>query len=144
MRPLVLSDDDGIRRAGPPDACFYCRAKVGESHGPECVAVHKRVKVRYTVEFEIEVPAHWDEAMVLFSRNEGSRCASNMVGELVDWNTLLDNKYEFMPEAKADQLPACMCPNFRCEVVDMRPDAAPYAKRRGGLFEFGPAPKAAN
>jgi hypothetical protein len=35
--PLVAPNDDGIRPAGPRDACFYCRQKVGQPHKPDCV-----------------------------------------------------------------------------------------------------------
>lgn len=42
--PTVSADDPGIRPAGKPDECFYCHAKVGELHWPECCVVVKDVK----------------------------------------------------------------------------------------------------
>ena len=50
--PLVDPKDDGIRPAGRPDECFYCRQKVGEPHGQKCVIVNKLVEMRVTATFE--------------------------------------------------------------------------------------------
>lgn len=42
----------------------------------------KKVRVRLTVEYEVEVPADWDKEMVEFHRNESSWCANNLISEL--------------------------------------------------------------
>jgi len=70
------------RPAGRKGECFYCRQPVGSEHGPECVLVTRTVLVRLTVEYPIEVPAHWDAGTVDFHRNEGSWCANNALQEL--------------------------------------------------------------
>ena len=87
--PLVDVHDDGIRPAGSPDACFYCRRKVGEPHKQDCVMVHKLVEHRVTVDFPdggvarglwiFEEPHEWDQAMSEFHKNEGSWCANNLL-----------------------------------------------------------------
>jgi hypothetical protein len=99
--PLVAPDDHGIRPAGPPDACFYCKAKVGQRHGPRCEAVRKKVWVRYSFELEVEVPRFWEKTDVEFWRNESSSCAINALRELT----------EFYTED------TCPCPWFNCEYI---------------------------
>ena len=71
-----------MRPASDQRRCFYCHQPIGSDHGPDCVLVRKKVKVRMTVEYEIDVPANWDKGMVEFHRNEGTWCADNAVEEL--------------------------------------------------------------
>jgi len=80
--PIVLPNDDGIRPAGMPDRCFYCGQRVGEPHGSKCAAVHKMVRVQYSFDIEIEVPAFWDKDNVEFHRNDSSWCANNAIGDI--------------------------------------------------------------
>lgn len=80
--PLVDPNDDGIRPAGPPDACFYCRQKVGEPHGRECVIVQRRVKLRYVIEVEVMMPHAWDDHDIEFHRNMGRWCANNCLDDI--------------------------------------------------------------
>jgi hypothetical protein len=105
--PVVTSDDHGIRPAGKPDACFYCGSKVGERHGPDCAVVVKRVRVRYSFEFDISVPHHWTKETVEFHRNESSWCASNAIDELAK---------EFPEDGP------CPCDGFRCEMMGVSDD----------------------
>lgn len=80
--PLVKLNDDGIRPAGSPRHCFYCQQEVGTPHKQDCVALHQRVVIRYTIELESEVPYHWDADHIEFHRNESSWCSGNLTGEL--------------------------------------------------------------
>jgi hypothetical protein len=88
--PRVLADDDGIRPAGPPDACFYCRRKVGEKHGDKCVCVVR--DVTYSVFHGSEEigtwacaePFEWDDAQGYFHRNEGTWCTDNAIDTASD------------------------------------------------------------
>jgi hypothetical protein len=59
--PLVHPKDNGIRREGTPDECFYCKQKVGSPHLCDCVAVRQRVRVRATFQIEITVPHIWNQ-----------------------------------------------------------------------------------
>ena len=102
--PLVLIDDDGIRPAGNPDKCFYCQQKVGTPHKQECVAVHKKIKAKYTFEIEVEIPFHWSPQDFEFHRNESSWCANNAVRDI---NELIKN--EDAP---------CLCDKFEAEWID--------------------------
>lgn len=111
--PVVTTDDHGIRPAGRPDACFYCKSKVGEPHGPECVVIVKRVRVRYSFELEIDVPHYWGKEQLEFHRNESSWCASNALGEL---------------EKAFPEDGECPCGSFKCEALGTV-DETP---RRGG------------
>jgi len=93
--PKVLINDDGIRPAGKPDECFYCRQKIGANHNHDCVAVHKMVKVRAVIEYEVEVPASWDKESIEFQRNEGSWCSDNMINEIEALDGCLCNYTDF-------------------------------------------------
>jgi hypothetical protein len=87
----VTANDDGIRPAGKPDECFYCRRKVGEKHKPTCAMV--TVVNFYEVYLDglhvgvwsTKDPASWDLRMQHFHKNEGSWCSNNMrkQGELM-------------------------------------------------------------
>lgn len=74
--------ESSMRPASDKRECFYCRRPIGESHADDCVLVLRRVKVRMIVDYEIEVPAHWDQYMIEFHRNDSSWCASSAIDEL--------------------------------------------------------------
>lgn len=80
--PLVDENDGGIRPAGKPDECFYCQQKVGQPHKYDCVCVTKKVKVKCTIEYEIEVPHFWTKEQIEFHRNLSSWCSDNLIDEL--------------------------------------------------------------
>lgn len=100
--PLVLPRDDGIRPAGPPDACFYCQQKVGQPHLAACVTMLKRVKVSYTFELEIEVPYSWSAAEIESHRGGSSWCANNAIEDLRDY---------------MDDFDTCLCRGFSAKVL---------------------------
>lgn len=62
------------KRPAKPDenGCFYCQRPIGQPHKTDCVLVRKNVKVKLTIEYEIVVPAFWDEHDIEFHRNESS------------------------------------------------------------------------
>lgn len=62
--------------------CFYCQEKIGGVHKPHCVLIRKNVRVRMTVEYDVEVPAHWDSAIIEDARNKGAWCSNNAINEL--------------------------------------------------------------
>lgn len=64
------------------DRCFYCRKSIGDYHDDDCVFIIKKVKIRMTVEYHVEVPAHWHKESVEFHRNDSSWCANNAISEL--------------------------------------------------------------
>ena len=80
--PKVVNNDYGIRPAGPSDACFYCHSKIGQEHGKECVVIHKKVRVRAVVEYEIKVPHSWSSSDIEFRYNEGTWCADNVARDI--------------------------------------------------------------
>lgn len=113
--PLVDPDDHGIRPAGKPDACFYCSSVVGTEHARDCVIVTKRVKVRYTLEIEVDVPYAWNKEFFEFHRNESSWCADNVVDEITAYVERLDSEG------------GCVCDNFKAEFISVT-DGTPKRK----------------
>ena len=75
----VTPDDDGIRPAGKPDECLYCRQRVGGTHMAECVIRKRTVVVRVTLDLVLKHPESWDEDSIEFHHNESSTCKSNLV-----------------------------------------------------------------
>ena len=125
--PLVLVNDDGIRPAGPQDACLYCRSKVGEQHKVDCVIITKKVRLRYSFDIEVEVPYSWNVQAIEFQRNEGSWCANNAISELV----------ERYPRTG---LAECPCSVFTCEylsTVDAIPRGHERKTTNGDVEEAG-------
>ena len=82
--PIIAEDDEGIRPAGKPDECFYCRRKVGRRHTRACVMVDARRTYRIIRDgrdigtWEVDEPACWDAHERAFHKNESSWCANNM------------------------------------------------------------------
>ena len=73
---------EAMRPASSKTECFYCHNSVGKNHSPGCVLIEKKAKVRMIVEYEIDIPAHWDKSNVEFQRNKGSWCCDNAIEEL--------------------------------------------------------------
>lgn len=110
--PTVAPNDDGIRPAGKPDECFYCSGKVGKEHARDCVCVTKRVKVRFTVDLELDAPHSWTADKVNFRYQGSSWCGSNLAA---------------MVTAERDQRDAdgsCMCEIVSGELLEVV-DATP-------------------
>ena len=80
--PIVHERDDGIRPAGRPDECFYCKSKIGSRHAKDCVVVKKKVKIKYIFEIDVDVPHFWTKENIEFHRNESSWCAENALEEI--------------------------------------------------------------
>lgn len=90
--PRVDEHDDGIRPAGPPDACFYCQRRVGELHAADCVTIQKRIEMEVTIRWsddsettglwQFDDPYDWTEEMSEFHKNDSSWCANNIVRDL--------------------------------------------------------------
>ena len=68
----------------------------------------RRVVVRATIDYVVDVPIEWDAEMINFHRNEGSWCAGNGISEMSDLVDRLEDKdsclchllgYEFLREA---------------------------------------------
>lgn len=105
MSNLVLPNDDGIRLSSDPSKCFYCNQSVGSPHQADCVCLHKKVKVRFTIELEIEEPASWQASDINFRYNDSSWCASNFLG-------LLRESFDEM-----DKAGSCPCGSFSAEYM---------------------------
>jgi hypothetical protein len=135
--PRVDSWDDGIRPAGPSDACFYCRQTVGTPHTRDCVIVQKTIELEVIARlpndilfrgvWQLEVPYAWEPAQIEFAKNESTWCKSNLLDERetgkVSWNdpTAWD---KLLP---LDEDGACLCSvlSFRVlRIVDPGPKRA--------------------
>ncbi len=98
--PVFTVTEKAMRPASDKRECFYCNVPIGGVHKTDCVLRHKKVLVRMTVEYEIEVPAFWEKKDVEFHRNEGSWCSNNALPEL---EKLADEKNCL-----------CHCMNYEC------------------------------
>lgn len=74
--------EQAMRPASSERRCFYCGRDIGEEHAADCALVHRRAIVRAVIEYEVEIPAHWDAQNVEFHRNGSSWCQGNMIQEL--------------------------------------------------------------
>lgn len=89
--PQVRPDDNGIRPAGKPDECFYCRQKVGQPHGKDCVCVDKVVRYDVFIKgeklgtFERHEPHAWTPQECEFHKNRSSWCKDNSV-DYIKWS----------------------------------------------------------
>lgn len=110
--PIVAPNDDGVRPGGLADRCFYCNQKIGDPHNLDCVIVHKRVRLRYTFEVEVEVPHYWTEADTLHHRNDSTWCANNAFADI-----------------DANSPGGCPCPIFKCEWVGIVDDTPARATK---------------
>lgn len=81
MPPKVRLEDERPAAKGS-GVCFYCHRAIGDRHDATCVLWTHRVKVRVTIDYEVDVPYSWTKEIVEFHRNEGSWCASNVLNEL--------------------------------------------------------------
>jgi len=131
--PKVLVKDEGIRPAGPPDGCFYCKQKVGEPHGEKCEAVHKRVRFRiraiavFEGEWEEEVPFHWDAAMCEFARNEASWCQDNLDPKSVMWSSYGAGMSAIAAAGDYKRRKGCLC-GFYTFTLDRVTEPGPYVR----------------
>lgn len=72
----------------------------------------KTVRIRATVEYDIEVPVEFTKESIEFHRNEGTFCADNMIEELqenagTNWDDETITKHRI-----------CLCGAARFEVLD--------------------------
>lgn len=105
--PIVKKNDYGIRPAGKPDECFYCRSKVGEPHKFDCVTVCKMVKLRATIDYEYPIPISWDKNRIENHYNLGTWCANNLIEDLKDYIEYIDEKDG-----------SCLCYRSKVEVIE--------------------------
>lgn len=78
----IVTEENGLRPAGPDDRCAFCYAPLGDTHAEDCVLRTRTVVIRHTVDVTVRVPAHWDRHMIEFHRSDASWCASNLVNDL--------------------------------------------------------------
>jgi hypothetical protein len=96
--PLVHPHDDGIRPAGPPDACFYCGQRIGQRHAADCVVVTKLIAMHVTARlpsgnvffgtWTFTVPQCWEAHDCDAAYGKGTWCCSNLLHrrEEVAWS----------------------------------------------------------
>lgn len=97
--------DDGIRPAGDPDHCFYCKAPKG-THNDGCVCIKRTIVMSVTTKLLVEIPAYYSEEQIHFFYNEGTNCSDNQIGALYD-------QMQRMTEAEV----GCACRNTRCKYI---------------------------
>jgi len=110
MEKFIVSKQ-AMRPASDEEECFYCNIAIGGHHKDTCVLVSKKVKVKLTVEYEVEVPSFWNKDNIEFHRNESSWCADNAMDELIEVFDI-------------DNEESCMCGHLNFEYVGG--DTEPY------------------
>lgn len=103
MKDCPVTKENGPRPAGKQTECFYCHKQIGEQHEWECVLRERRVIVRMTTEYEIDVQESWTKENIEFHRNDSSWCATNALDELV--------------AIYQDSETKCMCPSTSFEYI---------------------------
>ncbi len=116
----VLPDDDGIRPAGRPDQCFYCRQMVGDFHKRDCVICRKDVACTVHVEGRpvlnatIDIPAAWNPQEFYSWSNLGSWCKSNLSNGYLSEEDTREFESWFDPDE-------CACPDTEIKYVSEDP-----------------------
>lgn len=126
---------EGVRPAGKPDECFYCRNKSGEQHKADCVIRKRTVVVKMTMEYVIAVPEDWDVSNIEFHRNESSWCANNAREELTKMFEYIEKSREEVvnPDgttSHGNDVP-CLCDRTQFEYVR---EATPEDEYANGVF----------
>lgn len=80
--PIVSINDDGLRPAGEPDQCFYCKSKIGEKHAYECVTITRPVRVRVFFDLVVKEPISFDADQIEFRINMSSSCMDNWLKQI--------------------------------------------------------------
>lgn len=70
MSDRFIVTEKAMRPASLLRQCFYCQQPIGSAHGPECVLVKKKVRVKAIIEFDESFPAHWSKRDMEFYMNE--------------------------------------------------------------------------
>ena len=76
----VMPDD--IRPVGSPDACCYCKVRLGQQHKPGCVIRERTVVVDVTIRLVRRVPEAFSSHEIEYGMNRARWCATNILGEL--------------------------------------------------------------
>lgn len=87
----VQPDDDGIRPAGPDDACYYCGTEIGGQHDEKCPILRRVVVLEATITVALPVTLDATPESIEFHWNNGTRCASNLVDELTRMTSVDDD-----------------------------------------------------
>lgn len=74
--------DKAMRPASKLRACFYCNQPIGSFHEADCVLISKKATVRFSIEYDISVPAYWTKEDLEEHRNWGSWCMGNALSEI--------------------------------------------------------------
>jgi hypothetical protein len=104
--PLVVPNDDGIRTAGKPDQCLYCKSVIGQEHARDCVVVKKRVRIKVTITYEVDEPYSWTAEQIESHRNNGSWCGNNALQEIENYTEQF----------------GCLCEHAHFEVIEVTDD----------------------
>lgn len=129
--PLVVRHDDGIRPAGDRHACLYCKQRIGQPHGRQCVIVTRKIELRVRTEdgsltglWVTDEPYYWEADNVEFHKNESSWCASNILHEREQFTWDQPDAWERLEKLDDSEGCGCLCNVLRFEfsrIVDATP-----------------------
>jgi hypothetical protein len=74
------------------------------------VVVKRRVRLRYIIEVDVDVPHSWTAADIEQHRNDSSWCADNAIDDI-------DRHTSHLAEGEEAEFTECLCSRFRAEFV---------------------------
>lgn len=73
---------DHITAGGSPDACCWCKARLGQQHRSSCVVRERTVVIDATIRLVRRVPENFSQDEIEFGMNQARWCANNILYEL--------------------------------------------------------------
>ena len=73
--------NDHITFGGPPDACCWCKAKLGQQHKPSCAVRQRTVVCAITIRLVRLVTEDWTPDEIEYGMNHARWCATNILDE---------------------------------------------------------------
>lgn len=70
---------DHVTAGGPPDACCWCKAKLGQQHTPSCPVRSRTVVIDATIRLVCHVTEDRTPDEIEFGMNHGRWCADNIL-----------------------------------------------------------------
>ena len=94
------------RPANMNGKCFYCHQAIGDYHKDDCVLINKPIRLKLTIEYDVNVPSSWEKRNIEFHYNDGCWCGDNIPDDIEKYIT------------KINQDGKCLCNDYGIECID--------------------------